>query len=63
MNTIIVKINNKVETIAEHTVVLKNETPTVIKAVNRTNYELLDTTVNRAPNNVITKRVDIVNPK
>jgi len=58
MNTIIVKVNNKVETIAEHTVVLKNETPTVIKAVNRTNYELLDTTVNRAPNNVITKRVD-----
>ncbi|QOD11838.1 hypothetical protein IEE84_07895 [Psychrobacter sp. 28M-43] len=58
MNTIIVKVNNKVETIAEHTVVLKNETPTVIKAVNRTNYELLDTTVNRAPNNVVTKRVD-----
>ncbi|WP_201580510.1 BapA/Bap/LapF family large adhesin [Psychrobacter sp. Pi2-52] len=58
MNTIIVKVNNKVETVAEHTVVLKNETPTVIKAVNRTNYELLDTTVNRAPNNVVTKRVD-----
>ena len=58
MNTIIVKVNNKVETVAEHTVVLKNETPTVIKAVNRTNYELLDTTVNRAPNSVVTKRVD-----
>ncbi|GAF53124.1 hypothetical protein [Psychrobacter sp. JCM 18900] len=58
MNTIIVKVNNKVETVAEHTVVLKDETPTVIKAVNRTNYELLDTTVNRAPNNVVTKRVD-----
>ena len=58
MNTIIVKVNNKVETVAEHTVVLKNETPTVIKAVNRNNYELLDTTVNRAPNNVVTKRVD-----
>ena len=58
MSTITVKANNKVQTIAEHKVVTKDGTPTIIKAVNNTNYELLDESTGRAPNHIITKRID-----
>ncbi|WP_333613014.1 Ig-like domain-containing protein, partial [Psychrobacter sp.] len=58
MSTITVKANNKVQTIAEHKVVTKDGTPTIIKAVNNTNYEILDESTGRAPNHIITKRID-----
>ena len=58
MSTITVKANDKVQTIAEHKVVTKDGTPTIIKAVDNTNYELLDESTGRAPNHIITKRID-----
>ncbi|WP_394210406.1 Ig-like domain-containing protein, partial [Psychrobacter piscatorii] len=58
MKTITVKANNQVGTVAEHTVVTQNNIPTVIRATDKTNYELLDTASGRAPKNIVTKRVD-----
>jgi hypothetical protein len=57
MTTIIVKVNNQVKTVAEHTVVTKDGQPTVIKAVNKVNYELFDESIGRAPTHIVTKRV------
>ncbi|WP_082794110.1 Ig-like domain-containing protein, partial [Psychrobacter phenylpyruvicus] len=57
MKTIIVKVNDAVKTVAEHQVVTKDGQPTVIKAVNRVNYELVDQATGRAPDHIITKRV------
>ncbi|MGE6246175.1 Ig-like domain-containing protein, partial [Psychrobacter proteolyticus] len=58
MKTITVKANNQVGTVAEHTVVTQTNTPTVIKATDKTNYEIFDTVEGRAPKDIITKRVD-----
>ena len=57
MSTIIVKVNNQVKTVAEHTVVTKDGQPTVIKAINKVNYELFDESIGRAPTHIITKRI------
>ncbi|MBU5618085.1 hypothetical protein KPY62_13490, partial [Psychrobacter sp. TAE2020] len=58
MSTITVKVNNQTKTIAEHTVVTKDGVPTIIKAINKVNYELFDQSIGRAPNHIITKRVN-----
>ncbi|WP_114700181.1 Ig-like domain-containing protein [Psychrobacter proteolyticus] len=58
MKTITVKANNQVGTVTEHTVVTQTNTPTVIKATDKTNYEIFDTVEGRAPKDIITKRVD-----
>ena len=42
MKTIIVKVNNATQTIAEHTVVTQDGKPTVIKQCKNVNYELFD---------------------
>lgn len=57
MKTVIIKVNNTEKTIAEHQVVTKDGQPTVIKATNQVNYELVDKATGRAPDHIITKRV------
>ncbi|AGP49372.1 hypothetical protein PSYCG_09360 [Psychrobacter sp. G] len=58
MSTITVKVNAQTETITEHKVVTQNGKPTIIKAVDKVNYELLDESTGRAPNHIVTKRID-----
>ena len=58
MSTITVKVNTQNETVAEHKVVTNQGTPTTIKAVDKINYELLDEATGRAPNHIVTKRID-----
>ncbi|WP_028857699.1 hypothetical protein, partial [Psychrobacter phenylpyruvicus] len=57
MKSVIIKVNDTVQTIAEHQVITKDGQPTVIKAVNRVNYELIDQATGRAPDHIVTKRV------
>ncbi|MCC3345023.1 beta strand repeat-containing protein [Psychrobacter sanguinis] len=57
MNTIIIKVNNAVKTIAEYEVVTKDGQPTIIKAINKVNYELIDQSSGLAPDHIVTKRV------
>ncbi|MDN3442638.1 Ig-like domain-containing protein, partial [Psychrobacter sp. APC 3279] len=58
MNTVIVKINDATQTVNEVEVVTKDGTPTVIKAVEKVNYEFHDNAINRAPNHIVTKRIE-----
>ncbi|WP_372843081.1 BapA/Bap/LapF family large adhesin [Psychrobacter sp.] len=58
MSTITVKVNAQTTTITEHKVVTQNGKPTIIKAVDKVNYELIDETTGRAPNHIVTKRID-----
>ncbi|WP_233449073.1 Ig-like domain-containing protein, partial [Psychrobacter luti] len=58
MNTITIKVNDQVKTIAEHKVVTQDGQPTVIKASSKVNYELLDEVTGRAPKHIITKRIN-----
>ena len=58
MSTITVKVNAQTETITEHKVVTQNGKPIIIKAVDKVNYELLDESTGRAPNHIVTKRID-----
>lgn len=58
MSTITVKVNDKAQTITEHTVFTQSEQPTVIQAIDKTNYEFFDETAGRAPKSIATKRVD-----
>ncbi|MER2164827.1 MAG: hypothetical protein ABS921_11935, partial [Psychrobacter alimentarius] len=57
MSTINIKVNGQAETVAEHTVVTQDGTPTVLQATDKINYEFLDESTGYAPNNIITKRV------
>ncbi|WP_438012589.1 GA-like domain-containing protein [Psychrobacter raelei] len=57
MKNIIVKVNNATQTIAEHNIITQDGKPTVIRAVQNTNYELFDKAMGRAPNHIVTKRV------
>ena len=57
MNTIIVKTNDATQTIDQVQVVTKDGKPTIIKAVDKVNYEFHDTAIGRAPNHIITKRI------
>ncbi|WP_296202206.1 hypothetical protein, partial [Psychrobacter sp. UBA3962] len=57
MKTVIVKVNNATQTIAEHIVVTQDGEPTVIKAEKQVNYELVDQATGRAPQHIVTKRV------
>nr|WP_241879484.1 Ig-like domain-containing protein [Psychrobacter sp. PraFG1]UNK06295.1 Ig-like domain-containing protein [Psychrobacter sp. PraFG1] len=57
MKTVIVKVNTATQTIAEHTVVTQDGQPTVIKAVQKVNYELFDPATGHAPNHIVTKRI------
>ncbi|MGP9493251.1 Ig-like domain-containing protein, partial [Psychrobacter sp. AOP7-B1-24] len=58
MNTIIVKTNDATQTVNQVEVVTQDGIPTVIKATDKVNYEFHDTAINRAPNHIITKRVE-----
>ncbi|MFK3868994.1 Ig-like domain-containing protein, partial [Psychrobacter faecalis] len=58
MNTITIKVNDQIKTIAEHKVVTRDGQPTVIKASSKVNYELLDEATGRAPKHIITKRIN-----
>ena len=58
MSTITVKVNDQIKTITEHEVVTQDGKPTIIKAVDKINYELLDESTGHAPNHIITKRID-----
>ncbi|SLJ85273.1 Ig-like domain-containing protein [Psychrobacter sp. DAB_AL43B] len=58
MSTITVKVNDQIKTITEHKVVTQDGKPTIIKAVDKINYELLDESTGHAPNHIITKRID-----
>ncbi|MCG3879282.1 Calx-beta domain-containing protein, partial [Psychrobacter sp. Ps6] len=57
MNTIIVKTNSATQTVAQAQVVTEDGKPTIIKAVDKVNYEFHDTAIGRAPNHIITKRL------
>ncbi|MDX2374867.1 hypothetical protein NJD71_12140, partial [Psychrobacter sp. PP-21] len=57
MNTIIVKTNSATQTVAQVQVVTEDGKPTIIKAVDKVNYEFHDTAIGRAPNHIITKRL------
>lgn len=57
MKTVIVKVNNDTQTIAEHAVITQDGKPTIIKASQKVNYELIDKATGHAPNHIITKRV------
>lgn len=57
MNTVIVKINDATQTIAEHQVVTKDGQPTVIKTVSKVTYELVDSVTGVAPQHIVTMRV------
>ncbi|WP_351058541.1 Calx-beta domain-containing protein, partial [Psychrobacter sp. TB20-MNA-CIBAN-0197] len=57
MNTIIVKTNDATQTIDQVQVVTKDGKPTIIKAMDKVNYEFHDTAIGRAPNHIITKRL------
>ncbi|MFL1731975.1 hypothetical protein, partial [Moraxella oculi] len=54
---IALKIHNATQTVANHTVIVKDGKPTVIKAASKVNYELLDVARGTAPDHIITKRV------
>ncbi|PNK61438.1 hypothetical protein [Psychrobacter sp. FDAARGOS_221] len=58
MKTVIVKVHNSKETIQEIQVVTKDGQPDVIKAVKNVNYEFFDESIGRAPNHIITKRIN-----
>lgn len=58
MTVITVKVNDQVNTIAEKTILTQDSKPTVIKAIDKVNYELLNTETNLAPSHIVTKRVD-----
>ncbi|MGE6475231.1 Ig-like domain-containing protein, partial [Psychrobacter sp. NPDC078631] len=57
MNTIIVKTNDATQTVAQVQVVTKDGKPTIIKAMDKVNYEFHDAAIGRAPNHIITKRL------
>jgi VCBS repeat-containing protein len=57
MSTILVKVNDQVKTTAAHKIVTQDPQPTIIKAVNKSNYELVDEATGHAPNHLLTKRV------
>lgn len=58
MSTITIKVNAQDKTIAEHKVITQNGKPTTIKAVDQINYELIDESSGRAPNHIVTKRIN-----
>ncbi|BFM03339.1 hypothetical protein Psyaliredsea_19860 [Psychrobacter alimentarius] len=49
MSTINIKVNGQAETVAEHTVVTQDGTPTVLQATDKINYEFLDESTGYAP--------------
>ncbi|WP_394123615.1 hypothetical protein, partial [Psychrobacter nivimaris] len=57
MNAIVVKTNDATQTISQIEIITKDGTPTVIKAVDKVNYEFHDKSINRAPNHIVTKRI------
>ncbi|WP_299187333.1 Ig-like domain-containing protein, partial [uncultured Psychrobacter sp.] len=56
MSIINIKINDQAKTVAEHTVVTQNGQPTILKALDKVNYELFDKSTGHAPNRIISKR-------
>ncbi|WP_019672899.1 hypothetical protein, partial [Psychrobacter lutiphocae] len=57
MKTVIVKVNNTTQIIAEHQLITQDGQPTVIQATKKVNYELIDQATGHAPDHLITKRV------
>ena len=58
MKQVTVKIYDIKEQLAETIITTKDGKPTIIKAGEGVNYELFDHSIGRAPNHIITKRVD-----
>ncbi|WP_201538276.1 VCBS domain-containing protein [Psychrobacter sanguinis] len=58
MKTVIVKVHNSKQTIQEIQAVTKDGQPNIITAIKNVNYEFFDESIGRAPNHVITKRID-----
>ncbi|WP_147287594.1 Ig-like domain-containing protein, partial [Moraxella caprae] len=57
MQSISVKVNDSVQTIAEAKVITKDGQPTIIKANRNANYELINDATGRGPDHIVTKRV------
>ncbi len=57
MKNIILKVNDAVKTLAEHRIVTQDGQSTVVKAISKVNYELIDQATGLAPDHIITKRV------
>ncbi|UYZ80726.1 SwmB domain-containing protein [Moraxella bovis] len=57
MQSISVKVNDSVQTIAEARVITKDGQPTIIKANRNANYELINDATGRGPDHIVTKRV------
>ncbi|MDN3503759.1 Ig-like domain-containing protein, partial [Psychrobacter sp. 5A.1] len=58
MKTVIVKVHSANNTTQEIAIATKDGQPNTIKAGKYVNYEVFDTSIDRAPNHIITKRVD-----
>ncbi|WP_201632447.1 Ig-like domain-containing protein [Psychrobacter immobilis] len=58
MKTVIVKVHSANRTTQEIAIATKDGQPNTIKAGKYVNYEFFDTSIDRAPNHIITKRVD-----
>ncbi|SLJ84794.1 VCBS domain-containing protein [Psychrobacter sp. DAB_AL43B] len=58
MKTVIVKTHDTSKTISEVVVITKDGQPNVIKASKNVNYEFFDESIARAPNHIVTKRVN-----
>ena len=58
MKTVIVKTHDTSKTVNEAIIITQDGKPNVIKAGKNVNYEFFDESIGRAPNHVITKRVD-----
>ncbi len=58
MNTVIVKIHDAARTVEQVTLMTEDGKPTVIQAVKSVNYEFHDSAIGRAPNHIVTKRIN-----
>lgn len=57
MQSITVKVNTVKQTVQEATIITNDGKPTIIKAANKVNYELVNNATGRGPEKIITKRV------
>lgn len=57
MQSITVKVNRANQTTQEAVIITNDGKPTIIKAVNKVNYEFINNATGRGPEKIITKRV------
>ncbi len=58
MKTVIIKVYDSVKEIAQTHAITKDGKPTIIRAQKGANYEFFDQSIDRAPNHIISKRID-----